>query len=342
MKYNKLLLNILLLLGLSACNNRKTTTISPTLQAQVDSILENKLTEIDALSGQAIVMEVQTGEIKTMAGFEKKNNVFRKTTNQAYKQETGLMHPISLLAALESGTIGLSDTVDVGDGIYQIHNKTIRDHNWKRGGYGKVTFEEGIMVSSHISTIIATEKAFGNNPHMYFNILDKMSYGKPDYVSGIEDLESAVFSTPDSADWNDIDLSWFSIGYNQRISPIQVLTFYNAIANDGKMVQPQLSKGPIEVINPQIASKANIAAIKQVLSRTVSEGIGRMAASDKVQVAGKSGSVLINDNEYAVSFCGYFPADNPTYSVIISFNKRGLPAYGGMAADVFKKIVDSI
>ena len=130
-----------------------------------------------------------------------------------------------------------------------------------------------------------------------------------------------------------------------------MLTFYNAIANNGKMVKPTLYKGETEEINPQIASKANIDSLQMALVKVVTEGLGKPAQSEKVQVAGVSGGCQISteeDNsvgkmntEYSVEYCGYFPAENPKYSIIVSMNKIGLPASGGlMAGSVFKEIVD--
>jgi cell division protein FtsI (penicillin-binding protein 3) len=144
-------------------------------------------------------------------------------------------------------------------------------------------------------------------------------------------------------------LAWLSIGYNQQVYPYQMLTFYNAIANGGKMVKPILYKGETEIINSQIACKANVDSVRLALTKVVSEGLGKPAASGKVQVAGAAGAskISIEDDdsdkflEYSVEFCGFFPADQPKYSIIVSMNKMGLPASGGlMAGSVFSEIVD--
>ena len=190
------------------------------------------------------------------------------------------------------------------------------------------------------------EKAFGNNPQSYFYLLANMSYGKPDSITGIANLKPAHFVTPKDNNWTKTAFVWSSIGYNQHVSPIQILTFYNAIANNGKMIQPQLFKDSVVVINPQIASRANIDSLKKALVFNVTDGLGQPAKSDKVLVAGMQGTSSLSTNEdstkdmYAVEFCGYFPTDNPKYSIIVSINKTGLPASGGlMAGDVFKKII---
>ena len=322
-----------------ACTPTKQSTIDTTLQTKVDSILQNKMSEIGAISGQAIVMEVQTGEIKAMVG-------------NGNSQESGLIRTTSLLAALETGKIKLSDTVDVGEGVYEIHNRELLDHNWHRGGYGKLTTLQGLMVNSHIATYKNIERAF-EEEQAYFDMLDKMCYGQPESIVGLDDLKPVYFVTPNDSSWSNTALAWFSIGYNQRISPIQMLTFYNAIANGGKMVKPTLYKGKAEVINQQIASKANIDSLQMALVKVVTEGLGKPAQSEKVQVAGVSGGCQISTEEdnsegrvntiYSVEYCGYFPADAPKYTIIVSMNKKGLPASGNlMAGSVFKEIVDCL
>lgn len=245
------------------------------------------------------------------------------------------------MAALESGKVTLSDKVDVGNGIYSIQDRELKDHNWHRGGYGEISIKQGLASSSNIAVYKTMEKAFGNDAQAYFNLLKNMSYGKPDSIAGIANLKPAYFVTPKDSGWSDTAFAWFCIGYNQTITPVQTLTFYNAIANSGKMVQPQLYKDSTTVINPQIASQANIDSLKQALEYVVTDGLGQPAKSNKTQVAGETGTVQLEDGSYIVEFCGYFPTDAPQYSIIVSIHKEGLPASGGlMAGDVFRQIVD--
>lgn len=289
-------------------------------------------------------MEVQTGHIKAMVGLEKKDSAdYQPCENFSQAHESALIQPISILAALETGKIKLTDTVDVGDGIYICKGDTIKDHNWHRGGYGEISIKQGLASSSNIAVYKTMEKAFGDDAQASFNLLDKMSYGKPDSITGIANLKPAYFVTPKDSGWSDTAFAWFCIGYNQTITPMQMLTFYNAIANSGKMVQPQLYKDSTMVIHPQIASQANIDSLKQALEYVVTDGLGQPAKSNKVQVAGKTGTVQLEDGSYLVEFCGYFPANVPKYSIIVSIHKEELPASGGlMAGDVFRQIVDYI
>ena len=343
---NSSLLYLSLVIGVSCQSRQQVTapisTIDSTLQTNVTAILESKLSEINAQSGQVIVMEVQSGQIKALVGLTKKDSTnYQSCENFSVWQSTGLMRPISLLAALETGKVKLSDKVDTGDGIYQVHGRELKDHNWHRGGYGELTVQEGLAVGSNIATYKTMEKAFGDNPQTFFDLLANMSYGKPDSINGIASLQPYKITEK--------NITWNCIGYEQLISPIQVLTFYNAIANNGKMIQPQLYKDSVVVINPQIASRASIDSLKKALVFNVTDGLGQPAKSDKVVVAGMQGTSSLSTNEdstkdmYAVEFCGYFPTDNPKYSIIVSINKAGLPASGGlMVGDVFKKIADNI
>lgn len=318
------------------------STIDSTLQVKATSILENKLTELNALSGQVIIMKVQTGHIKAMVGLERKDSAnYLPCENFSQAYESALIQPISILAALETGKVKLSDTVDVGNRIYSVQDRELKDHNWHRGGYGEISIKQGLASSSNIAVYKTMKKAFGNDAQAYFKLLNNMSYGKPDSIAGIANLKPAYFVTPKDSGWSDTAFAWFCIGYNQIITPIQMLTFYNAIANSGKMVQPQLYKDSTTVINPQIASQANIDNLKQALEYVVTDGLAQPAKSDKVQIAGETGTIQLEDGSYIVEFCGYFPTNTPQYSIIVSIHKDGLPASGGlMAGDVFRQIVD--
>lgn len=275
---------IILLISIAtfiACAKQKTeqvSTIDSTLQVSVDSILQSKLSELDATIGQVIVMEVQTGEIKASVG------------SDSILQESGLVRTTSLLAALETKAVKLSDTIDVADGVLAIGKDTLCDHNWHRSGYGKITVEQGFAFSSNIANYKAVRKAF-DNEQTFAEALAKYGYQV-----------------------KDTSLVYNSLGYGIPTTPLQNLTFFNA------------------------ASKT---AIKQALEYAVSDGLAKPAQSDKVKVAGATGTIQLSNGEYAVEFCGYFPADNPKYSVIVTINKKGLPASGGlMAGDVFRQIID--
>lgn len=328
------------------------STISPALQYAADSLLNDKLTEIDGLQGQVIIMNVRTGEILAMAGRERNfEGKFQPCQNFAYRQELGaLTMTVSLLVGLESGKAHLSDVVDTGNGVWQIDDDRImKDHNWRRGGYGEVTLDRALEISSNIGISKTIWSLFKGHEQDYFNKLDSMSFGQPNTIEGIEGLRPSVYSSPKDSDWVNKDILWSAIGYNQKIAPIQMLTFYNAIANNGKMVKPTLMPGTTEVINEQIARSENVTLMQQSLEHVVSQGVGRNAGSNRIKVAGRTGTTQVNEyyegdntvSEYQLAFCGFFPADKPQYSMIVSLNKLGLPASSViMAGNAFHDIVE--
>ena len=330
------------------------STISPALQHAADSLLNDKLTEINGLQGQVIIMNVHTGEILAMAGRERNfEGKFQPCQNFAYQQELGsLMKTASLLIALETGKAKLDDVVDTGNGVWEIdEDRIFKDHNWRRGGYGELTLDRVLEVSSNIGISKVIWDLFKGHEQDFFNKLDSMSFGQPNSIEGIEGLRPNSYNSPKDSDWVNKDIIWSAIGYNRKIAPIQMLTFYNAIANNGKMVKPTLVSGTTKVINEQIAKKENIALMQQTLEHVVSQGLGRRAGSPNFKVAGKTGTSQVNEyydgdntvSEYQVAFCGYFPADKPKYSMIVSLNKLGLPASGGgMAGTLFHEISEHI
>ena len=329
-------------------------TIILELQTAVDSLLTAQMIKIgNCLQGQVIIMDVETGEILAMSGQERNfEGKFQPCKNFAYQQELGsLMHTVSLLATLETGEAKLSDVVHTGVGVWPVEDGyEMKDHNWQHGGYGSITLDRALEVNSNIGISKVVSKVFGNNSQAFFDQLDKMSFGQPEHIEGIEGLQPTSYNSPKDKDWKNYNIWWSAIGYNRKIAPIQMLTFYNAIANDGQMVKPTLKTGEIEIINPQIASKANIDSMQVVLEHVVSQGLGRKAGTPLFQVAGKQGTSQVGEydmgediyvNEYQVSFCGYFPADFPKFSMIVSINKLGLPASGGgMAGTLFYYITE--
>ena len=260
--YNMIKRNIFLIsciITFASCS-RPNPTIDTALQTKVDSLLQLKMSEINAISGHAIVMDVQTGKIKAMVGNDK-------------KQPSSLMRTVSLHKALETGKVHLSDSVDTEEGVAIINGDTIKDHNWLRGGYGKITLKKGLACNSNIAI------------------------GKALQMAGVEAVDSLV-------------------------TPLEMLKLFNGIIKND--------------------------SLKSALRYYMTDGLGRPAASEKVEAAGFSGRSTISDKnpekiEYAVEFIGYFPADDPKYSIIVSMNKIGFPASGSlMAGSVFKQIVDCI
>ena len=301
------------------------------LQRQVNSILFHNIKRLNAINGQVIIMDCKSGEVKAMVSLANAKFGIKSTTSQL-SQPTGLMRPISLLAALEQGKVKPNDSIDTKSGIVDINGYSLEDYNWRRGGYGKISVQQGFLLSSNIATYLAVKQAFGKEYDRFYKAITNMGYGLP------QNSFKAILPSP----YNDISLAKFVNGKNQQISPLQILTFYNAIANNGKMVKPTFHKRDTTIIKEQIASKENIATIQQLL---IQKRLTTKVFSDKIPIVGEQGVAIVKEDGdntvYCLQFCGYYPSDNPQYSIIVSLNKKGLSASGGMAGEITKQIVET-
>ena len=302
------------------------------LQRQVNSILSHNIKGLNAINGQVIIMDCKSGEIKAMVNLMNTKSGIKPAIRQL-SEPTALMRTVSLLAALEQGKVKPNDSIDTKAGMLDINGYLLEDYNWRRGGNGKTSVQQGFLLSSNIATYLAVKQAFGKEYAQFHKIITDMGYGLP------QDSIKAALPIPN----DNITLAKFATGKNQQISPLQILTFYNAIANNGKMVKPTFHKRDTTIIKEQLASKENIAIIQQLLVQKVKDGLAHQAYSNKVSIAGEQGAVAAKDDRdntvYCLQFCGYYPSDNPQYSIIVSLNKKGLPASGGMAGKIAKQII---
>lgn len=303
------------------------------LQRQVNSILSHNIKGLNAINGQVIIMDCKSGEIKAMVNLMNTKSGIKPAIRQL-SEPTALMRTVSLLAALEQGKVKPNDCIDTKEGMIDISGYLLEDYNWRRGGNEKTSVQQGFLLSSNIATYLAVKQAFGKDYAQFHKIITDMGYGLP------QDSIKAALPIPN----DNIILAKFATGKNQQISPLQILTFYNAIANNGKMVKPTFHKRDTTIIKEQLASKENIAIIQQLLVQKVKDGLAHQAYSKKVSIAGEQGAVVAKDDRdntvYCLQFCGYYPSDNPQYSIIVSLNKKGLPASGGMAGEIAKQIVN--
>ena len=340
-----LLLLIIVSLALSSCKSSPkaeegVSYINGVLQDSVAAILERHLIEYAAMDGVAIVMEAKSGRIRAMVGLEAKgDSVYERADSLAgRKHSSALMRTVSVLAALNTGKVKPDDKFDSGAGIYAYGNDTVFDHNWQKGGYGNLTLRQALYYSSDVGVTRAVDRAFADKKQ-FFESVKKMSFGQPLEVEGLK---------MDACSQDSIEMPWYyyAMGF-QEIAPIQMLTFYNAIADEGKMVMPLLfepspmSEDTLQVINPQIAKASCITEIRKMLEGVITEGLGKRAMSDKVKVAGMNGAIYNEDSTLTADFCGYFPADKPKYTVLVSVHRKERPAAGGrMAGAVFKEIAE--
>ena len=342
------------------------STLDVGMQDIAEKALVDKLKEIDAISGVAVLMEVETGDVKAIVNMTKCNDgEYREIRNDAI---ANMMEPgstfktASIMVALEDGYITPDDEVDTGNGIMPMYGRFMRDHNWHRGGYGKITVSRILEVSSNIGVSYLIDKYYHDNPQKFVDGLKRMSIDQPLHLQ-IPGEGTPNVKGPKEKYFAKTTLPWMSIGYETQIPPINILTFYNAIANNGKMVKPRfvtaamrgndvVEEYPVEVINPKICSDTTLSQIKMILKRVVSQGLAKPAGSKQFSVSGKTGTAQISQGaagyksgtvSYLVSFCGFFPSEKPKYICIVSIKIPHGPASGGlMAGSVFSKIAERV
>ena len=343
------------------------TTIDVGMQDIAEKALIDQLKEINGNVGVAILMEVKTGEVKAIVNMTKcSDGVYREVKNNAVSD---MMEPgstfktASIMVALEDGYITPDQEVDTKNGVYMMHGRPMRDHNWTRGGYGVIDITKVLMVSSNIGVSRVIDENYHNRPEKFVEGIYKLGIATPLNL----DIPGAAYKPnirkPTKENWSKTALAWMSIGYETQVPPISTLTFYNAIANNGVMVKPKFVKSivkdgqvieeiPTEILNPAIASSKTIEQIQMILEKVVSEGLGKRAGSKQFHVSGKTGTAQVSQGkegyktgkmQYLVSFCGYFPSEEPKYSCIVAIQKPGLPASGGqMAGSVFSEIAERV
>ncbi len=342
------------------------TTIDVGMQDIAEKALVDMLKSINGVMGMAILMEVKTGDVKAIVNMTRvSEGVYQEVQNNAV---SALMEPgstfktASIMVALEDGKTTPESMVETGSGIYNMHGRPMKDHNWHRGGYGTLSTTEVLMYSSNIGVSRIVDEAYHDQPEKFVQGLYKLGFNTPLNLE-IPGSVNPRIRMPNKNNWSRTALAWMSIGYETQIPPIHTLAFYNAIANDGVMVKPRFVKSimkdgdvveemPVEVLNPAIASPKTIQDIQMILEKVVSEGLGKPAGSKQFHVSGKTGTAQVADEHgsyksgitrYLVSFCGYFPSEDPKYSCIVAIRKNGYPASGGtMAGGVFHNIAERV
>lgn len=344
------------------------STIDVDIQDMAEKALVAKLKEpmVNGILGMAIVMEVSTGEVKAIVNMHRgKDGNYYEMKNSAVSD---LMEPgstfktASMMLAMDDGHATLNTTVDCCGGIYPMHGRNMKDHNWHRGGYGVLTFSQILEQSSNIGVSRIIDEAYKDNPQRYVDGLRRLGIGIPLNLPFVGKGEP-VIPQPNSKIryWSKSDLPWMSIGYVTQQPVISTLTFYNGIANGGKIVKPKFIKAemkdgqiirefPTEVLVQQMCKPSTLKDIQFCLNNVVSIGLGRKAGNGGklFQVSGKTGTAQVasgtkgyhsGTTRYMVSFCGYFPSEAPKYSCIVCIVKDGLPASGGgQCGPVFSQI----
>ena len=348
------------------------TTIDVGMQDLAERAMIEELKEINGEMGVAILMEVKTGDIKAIVNMTRgADGEYRETVNNAisYRCEPGsVFKTASFLVALDDGVVDTSFVIHTGSGVMNMHGRDMKDHNWRRGGYQDINVARALEVSSNIGVSYVIDKFYGSNPKKYVEGLYRVGIHE-DLKIPLVGYHTPMIRMPDTKTtdrakyWSKTTLPWMSIGYETQIAPINTVTFYNAIANNGKMMQPRFVKQIVKngevlrefepvVLKERIAKPQAIKTMQTILEHVVSQGLGRRAGSKSFKVAGKTGTAQVADQyggyhsgttRYWLSFAGYFPADDPRYTCIVCLKKTGLPASGGgMSGLVFHHISEGV
>ena len=338
------------------------STIDIGMQDIAQTALYNQLMKSDADNGCVVLMEVQTGEIRAVANFTRvREGVYEEKFNYAIAQsaEPGSTFKLaSFLVALEDGKIDTGDMVDTGDGTYRVHRHTIRDS--KHGGYGEISVRQAFGVSSNTAITKLINTHYKDSPAAFTKRLHAMHLGEKLGLQ-IPGEGSPLIKTPSSKSWSGLSLTQMAWGYELKMTPLQMLVLYNAVANDGKMVAPlfvreirkignTVKSFRARVINEQIASESTIGKLQGMLEEVVENGTGKGVKNPLFKVAGKTGTAQMasgttgyRDRKYQASFAGYFPADNPKYSMIVVIqNPRNGYYAASTAGPVFADIAEKV
>lgn len=342
------------------------TTIDVNFQDVAETALLKQLNIHGAQYGTVVLMEVETGEIRAIANLAKDSSgVYRETYNYAIGASTepgSTFKLASLMVALEDGYVNLNDSIETGDGTIKYYDLTLKDSH--HGGYGKISVKDVFAFSSNVGISKIITKSYNSNPQRFIDRLSRMNF--MDYLNiEIKGEGRPYIKYPTDSNWYGTTLPWMSVGYELKLTPLHILTFYNAVANNGKMVKPMFVKEikyhgktikhfEPEVINSSICSYETIKKAKEALESVVEYGTARNLKNENFKIAGKTGTAQIANLKhgyksnskvtYQASFVGYFPADNPKYSCIVVVNSPSNSVYYGnlVAGPVFKEIADKV
>ncbi len=342
------------------------TAIDVDLQDVAHRALLTQLETQDAGYGCVVVMEVATGDVKAIVNLKKVNDDYREVYNYAVgaSTEPGSTFKLpAIITALEDGYIDLTDSIDTENGTFKHYDITIRDDSYTHGGYGKITVQQVIEKSSNVGMAKIITGAYGNNPHLFVDKLYSMGLNSPLGIE-IKGEGDPMINYPGDKLWSGVSLAQMAYGYELKLTPLQILCFYNAIANNGKMVKPRFVKEirnhgkieqsfPPQVINPSICSKPTLKKVQTMLAGVVEHGTATNLQASSFKIAGKTGTTQLYDKKYGykggkrsyqASFVGYFPASNPRYSCIVVVNAPSKNVYYGnrVAGPVFLDIANKI
>lgn len=365
-------MNIPVLAPIDGCDIITTIDVGMQDLAERALIEELKLPQVHGDAGVAIVMEVATGDIKAMVNMTKcADGEYREIKNLAVSNllEPGsVFKTASIMVALDDGVVDTTYKVDTGCGVWNMYGRDMKDHNWRNGGYQVIGLPRTLEVSSNIGVSRIIDDHYHNHPEKFVEGIYRIGLASDLHLPIAGSTPPRIRMPKKNSrgqwlNWSKTALAWMSIGYETQVPPISTVTFYNAIANNGRMMRPRfiskvmkngevVREFPPEVIKERICKEKTLKEMQTILEHVVSQGLGAKAGSKSFKVAGKTGTAQVSQGaggyksgvtNYLLSFCGYFPADNPKYSCIVCIQKSGLPASGGgMSGVVFHHISEGI
>ncbi len=343
------------------------TTINVNIQDIAHTALLEQLEKFEADHGCVVIIETSTGKVKAIANLGRTEvGTYYEKLNYALGEahEPGSTFKlVSMIAALEDKIIDENTPIKTGNGELTFYGKyKVRDS--KKGGYGTIPAGKVFEVSSNTGIVKIIHDNYKNNPKKFVNRLYNMGINKPLGLP-IRGEGKPKIPYPNDSDWDGLDLPWMAYGYGVAMTPLQTLTFYNAIANNGEMVKPRfiekigvIGESPQqifgkEILNPSICSQSTIEKVKNMMFNVVDKewGTAHKIKDKDFTIAGKTGTCQVDYNrtgkevQYISSFVGYFPAKQPEYSCIVVIHRPNklLGYYGStVAAPVFKKIAKKI
>ncbi len=347
------------------------TTLDVQMQDQLNYLLKQQMSRTRAEYGTAILMEVETGDIKAISNFGRNSRGELVGGYQNYAiGNAGCSEPgstfklASLMAAMEDGKIDTSTIVDTGNGLWTYKRQPVRDSDYKNGGHGRITAKRAFELSSNVGVAKLITQSYKDDEEEFVDRLIKLGVSE-ELDIGIKGIGEPYIKKPGDKFWSGVTLAWMSFGYELKLTPLQTLTFYNAVANGGCMMKPRLVKaiaenGHItkrfgtERLNWSICSARTIRKAHAMLEGVIESGTGKALKTKVYKIAGKTGTAQVANRKegynhggrkvYQSSFVGFFPADDPKYSCIVVINgPKGGDYYGGsVAGPVFRQISDYV
>jgi len=337
------------------------TTLNVDLQEKTEDALRKALIQHNAKFGTAILMEVETGEIKAMANLGKsENGEYAENNNYALSlAEPGSTFKIFTMAALleeADGELNLNDTVETGDGTYQFFEKAVMTDP-RKGGHGKINVQQVFEKSSNIGISKLVFKYFRKEPQKFLDHLNRFGLMQPTDFQVVGETQPYIKTLADPT-WSGATLPWMSVGYETKLSPMHTLMFCNALANKGKLIQPLLVRRTLyadntvdafeaKILNKKVCSDYTLKIMRKLMEGVVERGTANHIKGAPYKIAGKTGTAEKVENKaytekHYTSFVGYFPSDKPKYSCIVVIDDPSQAGrYGGIvAAPVFREIAD--